>query len=195
MSTRQLKHLVLLGWLLLSGCALLPGSRGHWVETLPPFPLQAFPAACQVSGVLSFHQADQTLEFPIELLFSPERMSVVLLSPIGGALTSATLAGDQLTGAGGAALPPALQGENLLHQIQLALWPAASINALLQPRGLVLREQDKLREIWHQQVKWVEIHRAYPDPLQGAVEFSHLTEQYQWTLRIVHQESLESSAP
>ncbi len=179
----------------LAGCAWLTGNPGPWLESLPPLPLVDSTAAGQISGVLTFQQGEQSLEFPLALLVSGERMAVVVLSPIGGALTSAVLVSDQLEATGGGMLPPPLRGGTLLRALQLALWPLASTQSALAAADWEVNEVGPLREIRYRGVPQIQIRSAYPDPTQGRVEFDHLNERYHWTLRILQTQALDAPAP
>lgn len=203
MQRRLILLLLMATHLWIGGCVWLPGSDANQLSNMPPLLLSEVGAPFQASGQLSFQQGNQTLTFPLELLLGRERMSVVLFSPIGGALSSATFTGDRIDTTGAQALPLPLQGNSLLRALQWALWPSTSVRQALAQQGLHLHEQESeqeggqglLREIRDASRALVQIHTAYPDPLQGAVEFRHLTERYQWTLRIVRKESLENPAP
>ena len=183
---------VLLG---ITACSLLQGSGDEWRQRFAPLSLAGVSQAFQASGVLTFRQGSHQVTFPLELLVSRERMSVVILSPIGGALASATYAGGQIESTGGAALPPPLQGDALLRALQWALWPTSALEMALTQQGWGLQVSDRERTIASPGQRQIHIRANYPDPLQGEVEFEHLTEQYRWTLQIVHLEALESPVP
>lgn len=168
----------------------------------PASPLDAFVLAAphtmghlvQTSFVLQFSQGNQVVEFPMELEVTAERMAIVVFSPIGGALTTATLHNGIVDQTGGKALPAPLQGASLLRQVQLAIWPMSPLVPGLAAQGVEIVDAPDLRALKYQDKPLILIRGQWPDSLQGRVEFIHQSQHYRWSLTPVKLVPLDQPA-
>lgn len=135
--------------LLLSACSTAPSS-----PTTPPAPsarlhLQLSPASLGASISLQQHltveRAGRIDEIDTVLEIEPDHLDLVGLA-FGQRVMSLHYDGKELKTWRHFMLPKEVQGEDVLQDVQLTLWPAAAIRAALPP-GWELEENDLQRTL------------------------------------------------
>lgn len=194
------KRLRILPWLalmlLLGGCNLLRVDCCDALYIGAPADPVRFGRSVQISALLQYGRDDQQMTLPLELVITPNRMAVVVFGHIGGAVLSANLTNGRLQQTGSNQLPQGLQGERLLRDLQLALWPLAGLPIdRWQPGISVVEPQPGERLVLEQKQAKIRIRYGDGGPLQAPVTFEHLASGYTWQFTTLHVETLEPPAP
>lgn len=174
------------GALLLAACAATPPATA---PTAAPtrLHLQLAPATLGVSLSLQQHltveRAGRTDEIDTVLEIEPDHLNLVGLA-FGQRVMTLAYDGKELKTWRHFMLPKEVQGEDVLQDVQLTLWPAAAIRTAL-PEGWTLEENDMRRTLLqdHEVVTQID----YPDRKAwgGKVVLSNLRYHYKLTIQSV----------
>ncbi|MDE2406764.1 MAG: DUF3261 domain-containing protein [Xanthomonadaceae bacterium] len=158
-----LRTLLLFGLLVLTACASRPPAPA---VALPPLhlPPSALPQPLALQQRLEFHFGRQarTLDALLEADAGEVRLLVQALGQTGVRLR---WDGNTLQQQRAPWLPPAVRAERVLDDLQFALWPAASIRAVL-PAGWTLEDDGQQRRLSHDGQAWLVLTRIDAGHLQ-----------------------------
>jgi len=173
--------------MLLSACSTVPTA-----PTPPPAPsarlhLQLSPASLGASLSLQQHltveRAGRTDEIDTVLEIEPDHLDLVGLA-FGQRVMSLHYDGKELKTWRHFMLPKEVQGEDVLQDVQLTLWPAAALRAALPP-GWELEEDGMQRTLFLNREIIAQIN--YPDRKAwgGKVILTNLRYRYKLTIQSV----------
>jgi len=171
---------------LLSACATRPEPSTPAADSAR-LHLQLSPAALGTSLSLQQHlsveRAGRTDDIDTVLEIEPDHLDLVGLA-FGQRVMSLHYDGKELKTWRHFMLPKEVQGEDVLQDVQLTLWPVAAIRAAL-PAGWELRENEMQRTLLHNQQMITQI--DYPDRKAwgGKVVLTNLLYHYKLTIQSV----------
>ncbi|MCW5299973.1 DUF3261 domain-containing protein [Herbaspirillum lusitanum] len=135
--------------MLLSGCSTTPATPASAPAPSTRLHLQLSPASLGASLSLQQHltveRAGRTDEIDTVLEIEPDHLDLVGLA-FGQRVMSLHYDGKELKTWRHFMLPKEVQGEDVLQDVQLTLWPAAALRAALPP-GWELEENDMQRTL------------------------------------------------
>lgn len=135
--------------MLLSGCSTTPATPASAPAPSVRLHLQLSPASLGASLSLQQHltveRAGRTDEIDTVLEIEPDHLDLVGLA-FGQRVMSLHYDGKELKTWRHFMLPKEVQGEDVLQDVQLTLWPAAALRAALPP-GWELEENDMQRTL------------------------------------------------
>lgn len=162
--------------LILAACATLPlQPQDPGLFLLKP---QDAGQSLDLSQNLSFQRGKLGFEGLAELEIRPDHVALAGLSPLGNRIMSFRWDGDTFVEERDPSLPAQFPLKLILRDLQLAYWPAPSIEAAL-PGGWSLQENPREREILHAALPEIRIHYADAEHWHHGLLFENLALGYQ----------------
>lgn len=167
---------LLIAWLSLGGCTLLPSSPPSTPALLPPASLgQSLQASQQLQAF--FGQEQQQLL--IALAVDEQQLRVTGLTPNGQRLLTIAYDGEHTQTEGDQWLPEELDPTLILTQLQLAYWPLATLqNHYSAPWSL--SESEHQRQLLLDQIPVVTIDYLTHKPTDGIVAGNRISLYDHW---------------
>jgi|GEM_PF-6199705 len=192
MSFHVVRLLVLLCGLSLAACQML-GARS--AESLPLAPLApaSFGQTLQLDMQLQLAAADGPLMLPLVVSMDSDRCSLASLSPLGGALFSASYEQGQLVAKKAAFFRQPLEPGELLSELQWALWPLPNLMKTITDPDIEVMEYSQVRVIMYRQQPIARIQYTRQPAYTGQITFSYVRSGLRWTLQIPDYQELESA--
>lgn len=141
--------------LLLAACASAPRGAAPW--PLQPRELQA---PLQLQQQLRIERDGESRQFEALLEVDAEAVQLAVLA-LGQVALRLRWDGERLEEWRAAWLPPQLEGQGVLQDLQFALWPLATLRRAA-PRGWRVEEQDGLRTVWQGRARVARIEAGEP---------------------------------
>jgi hypothetical protein len=166
------------------GCENSLPRSGRIGLKLPP---SAFGASVNVQQHLTVDHDGRVDELDAALEIDPERVDMVGLV-LGQRVLALHYDGKRLEIWRHPMMPQALRGEDVLEDLQLTLWPAEEIRAVL-PAGWRIEESDRRRTILEKEVPVTVIQYSSQPRWSGTVELQNLRFRYRLTIRTASADS------
>ena len=166
------------------GCENSLPRSGRIGLKLPP---SAFGASVNVQQHLTVDHDGRVDELDAALEIDPERVDMVGLV-LGQRVLALHYDGKRLEIWRHPMMPQALRGEDVLEDLQLTLWPAEEIRAVL-PAGWRIEESDRRRTILKKEVPVTVIQYSSQPRWSGTVELQNLRFRYRLTIRTASADS------
>ena len=166
------------------GCENSLPRSGRIGLKLPP---SAFGASVNVQQHLTVDHDGRVDELDAALEIDPERVDMVGLV-LGQRVLALHYDGKRLEIWRHPMMPQALRGEDVLEDLQLTLWPAEEIRAVL-PADWRIEESDRRRTILEKEVPVTVIQYSSQPRWSGTVELQNLRFRYRLTIRTASADS------
>lgn len=177
---RVLRHGLLLGTLGLAGCAAVPEQQQAAApEQQPLLPPSSLGTVHQTQQILraAFGEHEATLRCVVRA--SPERIEMIALTALGQRAMSIDWNGQDWKVDTAPMVPSALKAEWLVADLQLALWPLATLQAAYKPAGWDVSEPGGgVRRLRHDGKLIAEVAYADADPWHGRYWISNFRYGY-----------------
>jgi hypothetical protein len=161
--------------LLLAACATLPPQpQDPGLFLLKP---QDAGQNLDLSQNLSFQRGKFSFEGLAQLEIRPDHVALAGLSPLGNRVMSFRWDGKDFVEERDPSLPPQFPLKLILRDLQLAYWPAISVEAAL-PAGWSLAEKPSEREILHGADPEIRIHYSDTEHWHHGLLFENLALGY-----------------
>lgn len=180
--------------LLLSGCSLIQQQAldsaydRDWFQLQPADSLDQQVVATQF---VAFHYGDTHVTSINQLEWTRDKITIALLSHMGGALLTLLYDNKQLETEASAALPAQLHAGYLLRDYQLTYLPAAAVRAGFKASALRLEESGNQRRIFNKDTLLIHIEYASPDVWQGKAVFRNVQRGYHLAFNTIEANRLE----
>ncbi|RRJ82774.1 DUF3261 domain-containing protein [Aestuariirhabdus litorea] len=185
MSAALNRGIGLLLLLLVSGCASTPpppsppsASLSRGVEVRLPGLDPALPTA-RLTQLLEIRADGDEHSLLVALELSPQRLSLVLLSPLGVPLLNLSYDGHRLSSEHSSLIDLPFAAENLLLDLMLCYWSAPQLQPVLAEAGLRLQQSPRERAIYQGDQLLIRIEGEAPHHWAGNLHFSHQQRHYQ----------------
>ncbi|MCL1886774.1 MAG: DUF3261 domain-containing protein [Betaproteobacteria bacterium] len=176
-----------IGWLaaslfclLFGGCATIDGPQIRTGIRLSP---ASFGRAISLHQSLSVNQNGHTYVLEIALEIDPSRIDLVGLA-MGQRVLALHFDGSQLVSSRHFMLPKEVQAEDVLENLQLALWPEEAIREALPPEWQ-MEVSDRKRFFYFKGVRIIEIHYSNALYWLGTIEMHNQPYNYHLTIQSV----------
>lgn len=166
-----------LACVLLSACATSPPQtpRGEGWPLLPPSTV----APHRVKQVLHGAFGDREVQLQSVINVTPDELTVVGITALGLRAFTLKYNGTDLQEQRATAMPAAIEGRQLLNDVQLAFWPLSVLQSALRPAGWEVSEpQAGTRRLRRQGRLIAEVHYADTDPWNGRLWLSNFVYAY-----------------
>lgn len=182
--------LALLCGLSLAGCQML-GSRSAEALPLALLDPDSFGQTLQLDQQLQLAAVDGPLILPLVVSIDSDRCSLVGLSPLSGALFSASYENGQLVAKKAAFFQSPLEPAQLLVELQWALWPLSALMKNISDPDIEVMENPQVRVIMYRRQPVARIQYSQQPAYSGQITFIHLRSGLRWTLQTLDYQVLE----
>ena len=165
--------------LLLAGCAAAPPQPAAAPEQPPLLPPASLGAPHEAQQILraAFGEHEATLRCVVRA--TPEHIELIALTALGQRAMSVDWNGRDWKVESAPMVPTAMRPEWLVADLQLALWPLASLQAAYRPAGWDVSDPGGgVRRLRHDGKLVAEVHYADADPWHGRYWISNFRYGY-----------------
>jgi hypothetical protein len=165
---RCLRRALPLAALALAACVTRPQQQAVAPEQPPLLPPASLDAPHQAQQILraAFGEHEATLRSVVRT--TPQHIEMITLTALGQRAMSIDWNGQDWKVDTAPMVPAALRAESLVADLQLALWPLATLQAAWQPAGWEVSEPGGgVRRLRHEGRLVAEVHYADADPWRG----------------------------
>jgi hypothetical protein len=181
--SRRAAAAVMLAGAALSSCAMPPQRKAVEAEPEPEHPPALAPATLgaqhEVQQVLrvAFGEREATLRCVV--VAHTDHLAVIVLNAMGQRLLSLDWDGIQWKTASAPMVPSQLHPQQLVADLQFALWPASALTAAYRGTGWDISEPGGgVRRLRHEGRLFAEVHYAGGDPWAGRLWMSNFRYGY-----------------
>ena len=184
-----LRRTLPLAALALAACAGQPRQADEEAERPPLLPPSSLAAPHQAQQILraAFGEHEATLRSVVRT--SPQHIEMIMLTALGQRAMSIDWDGAAWKVDTAPMVPSALRAESLVADMELALWPLATLQAAYKPAGWEVSEPGGgVRRLRHHGRLIAEVHYADADPWHGRYWISNFRYGYALSVQADNEE-------
>jgi hypothetical protein len=186
---RTLHHILPLAALTLAACAVQPQQPADEQERPPLLPPSSLDAPHQAQQILraAFGEHEATLRSVVRT--SPQHIEMIMLTALGQRAMTIDWNGSEWKVDTAPMVPSALRPESLVADLELALWPLATLQAAYKPAGWEVSEPGGgVRRLRRDGRLVAEVHYADADAWHGRYWISNFRYGYALAVQTDAQE-------